>query len=30
MSFASSMGYDLKKYRENLEQIAAFHRLANN
>jgi sulfide:quinone oxidoreductase len=30
MRFASSIGYDLKKYRENLEQIAAFHRLASN
>jgi len=28
MGFANSIGYDLKKYREHLEQIAAFHRLA--
>jgi sulfide:quinone oxidoreductase len=30
MSFASSIGYDLKKYRENMEQIAAFHKLRSN
>jgi len=28
MSFASSIGYDLKKYREHLQQVAAFHKLA--
>jgi len=30
MRFADSIGYDLKKYRQHMEQIAAFHKLAGN
>lgn len=30
MSFASGIGYDLKNYREKMEQIAAFHKLGGN